>query len=390
MVIADVDRRPWWPQASEYADGGARVLVVGRTDAPPSADAPLPPVTELAVVVIDQQLRAEAAPTVAFFGQQDVAVKVISGDNAATVGAIAARAGVPGADDPFDARELPDTIDAMGDELETHSVFGRVTPEQKRHMVDALQQRGHTVTMTGDGVNDVLALKRADLGIAMGSGAPATRAVAQIVLLDNKWSTLPQIVFEGRRVLGNIERVSDVFLTKSIYAMVISLATGVFGVAFPFQPIQLTLVSSLTIGVPGFFLALMPNTDRFRPGFFRRVLTFAIPSGIVCATGAFVTYLIVSPQTGDITAQTYATVTLLVIALGVLLQSARPLNAIRLGVVGAMAAAIAAVLVIPPLSQFFSMRVTLEQPFLVALGVGAVGVLVILAMTPVIDRLRAR
>ncbi len=184
--------------------------------------------------------------------------------------------------------------------------------------------------------------------------------------------------------------MSDVFLTKSIYAMVISLATGVFGVAFPFQPIQLTLVSSLTIGVPGFFLALMPNTDRFRPGFFRRVLTFAIPSGIVCATGAFVTYLIVSPQTGDITAQTYATVTLLVIALGVLLQSARPLNAIRLGVVGAMAAAIAAVLVIPPLSQFFSMRVTLEQPFLVALGVGAVGVLVILAMTPVIDRLRAR
>ena len=390
MVIVDVDQRPWWPQASEYADGGARVLVVGRTAAPPSADVPLPPVTELAVVVIDQQLRAEAAPTVAFFGQQDVAVKVISGDNAATVGAIAARAGVPGADDPFDARELPDTMDAMGDELETHSVFGRVTPEQKRHMVDALQQRGHTVTMTGDGVNDVLALKRADLGIAMGSGAPATRAVAQIVLLDNKWSTLPQIVFEGRRVLGNIERVSDVFLTKSIYAMVISLATGVFGVAFPFQPIQLTLVSSLTIGVPGFFLALMPNTDRFRPGFFRRVLTFAIPSGIVCATGAFVTYLIVSPQTGDITAQTYATVTLLVIAVGVLLQSARPLDPVRIGVVASMAAAIAAVLVIPPLSQFFSMRVTLEQPFLVALGVGAVGVLVILAMTPVIDRLRAR
>ncbi|MFN8126198.1 MAG: HAD-IC family P-type ATPase [Candidatus Nanopelagicales bacterium] len=390
MVIPDVERRTWWPQAREFADDGARVLVAARVDGAPSPDAPLPPVTELAVVVIDQHLRADAAPTVEFFGEQDVAVKVISGDNAATVGAIARRAGVPGAADPFDARELPESVDAMGTELETHSVFGRVTPDQKRHMVDALQQRGHTVTMTGDGVNDVLALKRADLGIAMGSGAPATRAVAQIVLLDNKWSTLPQIVFEGRRVLGNIERVSDVFLTKSIYAMVISLATGVFGVAFPFQPIQLTLVSSLTIGIPGFFLALMPNTDRFRPGFFRRVLLFAVPAGIVCATGAFVTYMVVSPRTGEISAQTYATFTLVVIALGVLLQSARPLNLVRVAVVASMAVAFAAVLVIPPLSQFFSMRITLDQPLLVAAVVGAAGVAVVFAITPFIDRLRSQ
>ena len=388
MVVPDVTEQPWWAQAGAYADDGARVLVVARTSELPAADRPLAGVTAIGVVVIDQQLRSDAAETVAFFADQGVAVKVISGDNAATVGAIAARAGVPGADDPLDARTLPTDLAAMGEQLETHSVFGRVTPEQKRSMVDALQAKGHTVTMTGDGVNDVLALKRSDLGIAMGSGAPATRAVAQIVLMNNKWSTLPQIVFEGRRVLGNIERVSDVFLTKSIYAMVISLATGVFGVAFPFQPIQLTLVSSITIGIPGFFLALMPNNDRFRPGFFRRVLLFAIPAGIVCAISAFACYQVVTPQTGDTTAQTYATVTLIIVALGVLLQSARPLNPIRIAVVLAMAAAFVGVLLIPPLSQFFSMTVTAEQPLLIALGIGAAGIGVILAITPVIDRLR--
>ncbi len=388
MVVPDVTATSWWAQAEGFADDGARVLVLARAAGAVTAEQPLPAVTPLAVVVIDQQLRSDAAETVAFFGDQGVAVKVISGDNAATVGAIAARAGVPGADAPLDARSLPTTLDEMGAQLDSHSVFGRVTPDQKKMMVDALQQRGHTVTMTGDGVNDVLALKRSDLGIAMGSGAPATRAVAQIVLMNNKWSTLPHIVFEGRRVLGNIERVSDVFLTKSIYAMIISLATGVFGVAFPFQPIQLTLVSSLTIGIPGFFLALMPNTDRFRPGFFRRVLLFAVPAGLICAIAAFTCYTVLLPTTDEGHAQTYATVTLITVALGVLLQSARPLNLQRIGVVAAMALGFVAVLIIPPLSQFFSMTVSAEQPFLIALGIGAVGVAVILAITPVIDRLR--
>lgn len=388
MLVADVTEQPWWPQAAAFADDGARVLLLAEADGPVSAESALPSLLPLSVVVIDQQLRSDAAQTVAFFTEQGVAVKVISGDNAATVGAIAGRAGVPGADNPLDARELPSDPAAMGRELDTHSVFGRVTPDQKQDMVTALQQRGHTVTMTGDGVNDVLALKRSDLGIAMGSGAPATRAVAQIVLLDNKWSTLPQIVFEGRRVLGNIERVSDVFLTKSIYAMVISLATGVLGVAFPFQPIQLTLVSSLTIGIPGFFLALMPNTDRFRPGFFRRVLTFAVPAGVVCAASAFVCYQLTTPLVGDIPAQTYATLTLVLVALGVLLQSARPLNLIRVGVVLAMLVSFLGVLLIPPLARFFSMTVELGSALVTALVVGGVGILVILLLTPLIDRMR--
>jgi cation-transporting ATPase E len=348
----------------------------------------LPPLEQLALVVIDQRLRSDAAQTVAFFEDQDVQVKVISGDGAATVGAIAARAGVVGADRPVDARQLPEDLTELAARMDSANVFGRVTPAQKQAMVDALQVNGHTVTMTGDGVNDVLALKRADLGIAMGSGSPATRAVAQIVLLDNKWSTLPRVVYEGRRVLGNIERVSDVFLTKSIYAMVISLATGVFGVAFPFLPRQLTLISSLTIGIPGFFLALMPNTDRFRPGFFRRVLVFAVPGGLIAAATAFTTYLLAEGDVDPEAARTDATIALFLVALTVLLQSARPLNLLRLGIVAGMALAFAAVIVVPPLSQFFAMEIAPGSDLALALGAGAIGAALILAISPVVDRMR--
>jgi hypothetical protein len=218
-------------------------------------------------------------------------VKVISGDHPATVGAIAGQLGLDGADEPIDARELPEERDELGEVLEAHSVFGRVTPQQKRSMVQALQSRGHTVAMTGDGVNDALALKDADIGVAMGSGSDATRAVAQLVLLDSTFDSLPPVVAEGRRVLGNIERTSGLYLNKTVYAMLISLATGVLGFVFPFLPRHLTLIGAVTIGIPSFFLALAPNTDRFRPGFVRRVLRFAIPTGTLasiapCSTGS--------------------------------------------------------------------------------------------------------
>jgi cation-transporting ATPase E len=170
------------------------------------------------------------------------------------------------------------------------SVFGRVSPAQKQAMVDALHANGSTVAMTGDGVNDVLALKSADLGIAMGSGSSATRAVAQLVLLQDRWAVMPSVVAEGRRVLGNIERVADVFLTKSFYAIITSVATAIFAVEFPFLPRHLTVIGALTIGIPGFFLALMPNTERFRPGFFKRVLLFAAPAGVIAAGCAFTSY----------------------------------------------------------------------------------------------------
>lgn len=388
VLVADLSATDWWSAAEREAAAGSRVLLLAELSAPATADGDLPAMTAVAIVVIDQVLRADAAETVAFFDRQDVAVKVISGDNAATVGAIAERAGVAGAEDPADARALPDAPDELAEAMDQHSVFGRVSPEQKQSMVGALQENGHTVTMTGDGVNDVLALKRADLGIAMGSGAPASRAVAQIVLLNNKWSTLPDIVHEGRRVLGNIERVSDVFLTKSIYAMSISLATGLFGVAFPFLPRQLTLVASLTIGIPGFFLALMPNSDRFRPGFFRRVLLFAVPAGLITATCAFTTYLIASDRYDEGEARTYTTITLFLVALAVLLQSARPLNLLRLAVVAGMAALFLAVLVVPALSQFFAMEIEDPHGLSLALIAGGIGAAVILLVSPIIERVR--
>ena len=362
---------------------GARVLLLAVTDQTVEADSALPLLTPSALVVIDQQLRDDAAETVAYFLEQDVALKVISGDNAATVGAIAERAGIPGAETPVDARN-EDPVAAV----ERASVFGRVNPDQKQDMVDALRGEGHTVAMTGDGVNDVLALKRADLGIAMGSGSPATRAVAQLVLLDSKWSSLPRVVAEGRRVLGNIERVSDVFLTKSMYALLIALATGVAAVPFPFLPRHLTLISALTIGIPGFFLALMPNAERFRPGFFHRVMVFAIPSGAIAATTAFSAYYAALMLDTVDEARTDATIALFMVTVTVLAVSARPMNAIRAAIVLSMIGAFLVVLFIPPLSQFFALSISPDPEGAATVAIGGLGMVAVLVTSRFVSRWR--
>ena len=271
---------PALERARSRAAGGQRVLVLGRTDPGELTGSGRLGggglVEPVALLVLRQRLRPDAARTLAYFGQQDVAVKVISGDSPDSVGAIARELGIAGGDHPVDARSLPDGeteagLAALGGALAGNSVFGRVTPRQKQQFVTALQARGHTVAMTGDGVNDVLALTRADLGVAMGSGSGATRAVAKIVLLDDSFATLPYVVAEGRRVLGNIERVANLFLTKTVYAVLLSVATaavgllglaGLEGLRFPFLPRHLTLISILVIGVPGFVLALGPSTQR--------------------------------------------------------------------------------------------------------------------------------
>ncbi|CAB5034450.1 MAG: HAD-IC family P-type ATPase [Actinobacteria bacterium] len=380
---------PVLAQAELLAADGSRVLAVGRARDEMNADMPVSGLEIIGLVLIDQRLRSDAADTVKYFLEQGVNVKVISGDNAVTVGAIAALAGVPGADAPVDARTLPSDPAELSEAVMRSSVFGRVTPTQKQAMVDALHLQGLTVAMTGDGVNDVLALKSADLGISMGSGSAATRAVAQLVLLDNKWSVMPSVVAEGRRVLGNIERVSDVFLTKSFYAILISIATGIFAVEFPFLPRPLTLIGALTIGIPGFFLALMPNTERFRPGFFKRVLLFTAPAGTICAIAAFTSYgaaLRVGEPVSS--AQSAATVTLFIVAMAVLTQSARPLNFIRLVLVASMAVAFVAVLFIPWLSNFFALSLAPERYSVVAIVVGVVGAVAVGIATKVTDRWR--
>ncbi len=376
-------------QANKSAASGARVLVLAKSSESISADEKLGAVDCVALVVISQTLRPDAAATVAYFLSQGVDVKVISGDNAETVGAIAAQAGVPGADHPYDARHLPENTDEVAEILATTNVFGRVTPAQKQGMIDALHARGKTVAMTGDGVNDVLALKNADLGIAMGSGSGATRAVAQLVLLDDQWSVMPSVVAQGRKVLGNIERVADVFLTKSFYAMIVSSATVIFAVAFPFLPRHLTLVSALTIGIPGFFLALMPNTERFRPGFFRRVLLFAIPAGVIAASASFTSYGVALYFNESLfNAQSAATITLFIVTTAVLAQSARPLNGIRLGIVVLMVAMFIAVLYIPFLSNFFALSLGPERYSIISIVVGLVGAATVGIATRVTDRWR--
>ena len=352
-------------QADAKAADGLRVLVLGRADAAGLSDAgrPVrdgPQVEAAALLMLRQRLRAEAPRTLAYFAEQNVAVKVISGDGAASVGAIARQLGIEGADHPVDARTLPGEpgepeplpgpeLAALADALAGNSVFGRVTPRQKQAFVTALQSRGHTVAMTGDGINDVLALTRADLGVAMGSGSGATRAAAKIVLLDDSFATLPHVVAEGRRVLGNIERVASLFLTKTVYAVLLSIATAVVGLTaaaglqglrFPFLPRHLTLISTLTIGVPAFVLALAPGAQRVAAGFVSRVLRFAVPSGIACAAATFAAYLTarLTPGSGLVADRTTAVITLSATALWVLALVARPYTWWRIALVAAMAA----------------------------------------------------
>ncbi|MDQ3153156.1 MAG: cation-translocating P-type ATPase [Actinomycetota bacterium] len=312
------------PQVDELGAAGLRVLLLARSDGPVTGSPG--DIEPVALAVLEQRIRDDAPGTLRYFAEQDVRVTVISGDSARSVGAVASSLDLPGADRPCNARDLPEDPDALAETLESRSVFGRVTPAQKRDMVLALQSRGHTVAMTGDGVNDVLALKEADIGVAMGSGSPATRAVAQIVLLDDRFAALPYVVAEGRRVIGNIERVANLFLTKTVYSVLLAVLVGISGLPFPFLPRHLTLIGYLTIGVPAFFLALAPNSERARGGFVRRVMRMALPAGVITAVATFTTYLVVlataAPTVDE--SRTAAVVTLFLAALWVLAIVCRP------------------------------------------------------------------
>ncbi len=325
------------------------------------------------IVVLSDRVRPDAGETLRYFADQGVKVKVISGDHPLTVAAIAGRLGAPGADEAVDARTLPQEAAELAGELERRSVFGRVTPPQKRAMVRALQSRGHVVAMTGDGVNDVLALKDSDLGIAMGSGSSATRAVAQLVLLDSTFDALPRVVNEGRRVLGNIERTSNLYVTKTVYALLLALAVGVFSRPFPFLPRHLTLIGALTIGIPSFFLALAPNAERARAGFLRRVLRFSVPAGVLAATATFLGYQVALREPGVSLdeARTAATMVLCWIGLLVLTIIAAPLTRFRLFMIWAMAGAFIGVLLSPGASAFFNLDPPSLIVWLAAFGIAA-------------------
>jgi cation-transporting ATPase E len=336
---------------------GRRVLLLQRSSEP-VGERTLPDSRRSeALVVLSDRIRPDAPDTMRYFRDQGVTIKVISGDSPDTVAAIAREVGIPDADHGVDARDLTEDPVALAESVEGATVFGRVTPRQKRAMVHALQSRHHEVAMTGDGVNDVLALKDADLGIAMGSGSDASRAVAKVVLLDGRFSSMPWVVAEGRRVLANIERTAKLFVTKTVYAMLLALAVGVIGWPFPFLPRQLTVIGTLTIGVPAFVMTLEPSARRARPGFLRRVLRFAVPAGIVAAIGTFTTYAwvyeILDRPLDQ--ARTTATLALFAIGMAIVLIVARPLTKVRALMVVAMIGAFAVILAVPWLREFYGL-----------------------------------
>lgn len=357
------------------AGTGKRVLVLAHSNqALDQSENPTLPkdLTAALLVVLAEQVRPDAAQTLDYFKRQGVAVRVISGDNPVTVAAIAAHLGLrnPDGGEPVgvDARTLPAIEDtqALADVLEKHTVFGRVTPEQKRAFVNALKSRGHTVAMTGDGVNDALALKDADLGIAMGNAAPATKAVSRLVLLNSQFDALPSVVAEGRRVIANMERVASLFLTKTTWAALLAAVVAITGFVYPFLPRQLTIVSSLTIGIPAFVLALAPTNQRYRAGFLARVLRLSVPAGVIVVVGvlcARLTLILMGSNRNQIS----SVCTLVLVAGGLWLLSltARPWVWWRAALVVIMSAAALAVVLLAPLRGFFDLAALTANSWLV-------------------------
>ncbi|MCU1452228.1 MAG: ATPase, P-type (transporting), superfamily, subfamily [Acidimicrobiales bacterium] len=362
----------------ELSSTGRRVLLVGASDQPLAGDARPDDVQPVALVTLTEQVRPDAAETLEYFASQGIAIKVISGDNPTTVGAVATAVGLE-VGTPVDARTLGDEAEELREVVEATTVFGRVSPQQKRAMVRALQANGHTVAMTGDGVNDALALKDADIGIAMGNGAQATRAVAQLVLLDGQFSHLPSVVAEGRRVIGNVERVANLFVAKNALSFMLVLFVAIAGLPYPFLPRHLTLISAVTIGIPAFFLALGPNPQRYRPGFLTRVLRFAVPAGAISALAVFGSYLMVRLERGVTHAdqgRTAATAAALVVDMWVLVVLARPFKPWKMALVTACVGLAALAFAIPPIQRSFQLSIPLAQ-LVQALGIGAVGALIV-------------
>ncbi len=355
-VLLPRDQIAAWDIIDPESAAGRRVLAVveARTQDPQV----LPEeVTCVAVILLDDTVRPDAPEILQYFVDQQVQLRIISGDSVNTVAAVAARAGVPHTDKMVDARTLPEDPEELAEIMATHVVFGRVTPHQKRAMVEALQSRGKVVAMTGDGVNDVLALKRADLGISMGTGSAATRAVADLVLLDNHFSTLPTVLMEGRKVINNIERVASLFVTKAIYAVLLTAVIGLWQVPFPLLPRHLTLIGTFSIGVPGFFLALAPSTALVQPGFLKRVLRFSIPAGIAAGSASAAVYALARNDVAVTLeqARTATALTLLGVGLVILMVVSRPLQTWKLLLAAAMAACYAVVIWVPALNSFFEL-----------------------------------
>ena len=370
---------------NDYANSGNRVLLIARatlirksdgdaatgdaaTDSSWFTQSPelLPDAEPVALVLCSERVRDDAQPTLAWFRDQGVRCRIISGDNPVTVGAIAAKVRLTGDREPhaIDARTLPQDINELARVLENVDVIGRVLPDQKKAIVQALHTSDHVVAMTGDGVNDSLAIKEADLGIAMGNAAPATKAVAQVVLVDSKFSHLPDVVARGRQVMANMERVASLFLVKTVYSALISLGVVLTAIPFPYLPRHITYVGALTIGMPAFILALAPNTRRYIPGFLRRVVHFALPGGVAIALSVLLSSWLLPDVMGwdvndaaDLSAlRTTCAIIVFVLGVFMLARVAQPLNSWRGVLVAVFAAAGVIGMFIPFVARFFDLH----------------------------------
>ena len=337
-------------QIDAYSAKGCRVLLLGLYDGDPEDERPEAGLMPIALILLSNKIREEAPETFKYFAAQGVAIKVISGDNALAVSEVAKRAGIRGAENYVDARTL-ETDEDIAEAVERYTVFGRVTPDQKRRFVRALKAAGHTVAMTGDGVNDVLALKEADCSVAMASGSDAACQVSHIVLLESNFAAMPSVVAEGRRVINNIERSASLFLVKNIFSFILAVITLVFTLPYPVTSAQMSLVSALTIGIPGFILAMEPNSARIKGRFLPNVVGRALPGGLTnlfLVLGAIL-FCLVFELPEDMMG-TICTVILCVVGLMVVHRTCKPYDLLRLAMMVALVVGFGiCVLVLPEL-----------------------------------------
>ena len=344
-------------KVEEEAKKGRRVLVLAHFKEENITEKLPNNIEAMALITLEDIIREEAPSTLKYFEHQGVEIKVISGDNPVTVAAVAKRVGVKNSDKYIDARKLPNDIEELAAIVKEYSVFGRVTPHQKKNLVKALQYNNNTVAMTGDGVNDVLALKEADCGIAMASGSDATRSVAQLVLLNSNFSALPKVVEEGRKMINNLERVSNLYLSKAFFSLIMSIIFCIIVLPYPFEPIQLTLIGSITIGIPSFFLAISPNKEVVKKGFLRRILNISLPNALIFALFTVGTYLFaIFSGLGVMESRTIAVMIAGGIGLIILIDVSRPFNGFKAILFLSMLIAFVGAFILPITQKIFNLK----------------------------------
>lgn len=376
------------PEAAQYAGNGCRVLLFAEADGVIEHDT-VPPVTRLlGLILLREKLRPFAKDTLRWFRDEGVSVRVMSGDDPRTVAAAGRALELDGCERAVDCSLLSD--EELKAAAENNVIFGRLTPDRKRLLVEALKANGHNVAMTGDGVNDIPSLKAADCSIAMAGGAEATEHAAQLVLLNNDFNSLPAVVAEGRRVIGNITRTASLFLVKTLYSFVLSALLLFLPLRYPFQPIQLTLVSTLTIGAPSFFLALEPSRERARGSFLKRILLRAAPGAIAVACCAIAAMILNKTGTSFEISSTMAVLSAGVIGLVYLALTCRPFTKLRVAVCAVMSAGFALAVAFFPHVFFLHVTEMTLRDWIVAGGVTAAGLLLLVGGTLVLKKIEKK